>query len=164
VSNANDVVPEYLETGTYRPRASQVTISNAMDVGDPSNFVRMAALYDGDVEALRRDVLGNRQDDAATRLAIRQVYERYGYVVDPHTAVGVMGLWEARKTLGKEAPGIVLSTAHPVKFREHVEPLLGLEIEVPERLAACLERPGRAEPMANDATALKKLLIGWQPS
>ena len=82
--------------------------------------------------------------------------------VDPHTAVGVLGLREARKAVGEDVPGIVLSTAHPVKFREHVEPILGREIEVPLRLAACLQRPSRAEPLANDVRALKELLLGWK--
>ncbi len=159
-SNANDVVPEYLETGTYRARPSVATISNAMDVGNPSNFVRMEALYGG-VEALRRAVAGNRHDDEATRRAIREVYDRYGYAVDPHTAVAFLGLREARQAVGEGSPGIFLSTAHPVKFREHVEPLVGREIEVPERLAVCLERPSRAVPLAAELAALKDFLLSW---
>lgn len=168
-SNANDVVPEYLETGTYRARPSLATISNAMDVGNPSNFARMEALYGG-VEALRRDVAGSRHGDGETRAAIREVYDRYGYVVDPHTAVAFLGLREARRGVGegalsssslKRAPGIFLSTAHPVKFREHVEPLVGHRIEVPERLAVCLERPSRAVPLAADLTGLKDFLLAW---
>jgi threonine synthase len=159
-SNVNDVVPEYLETGIYRARPSLATISNAMDVGDPSNFARIEALY-GSATALRRDVVGNRHDDAATRRAIREVHDRYGYVVDPHTAVAFLGLGEAREGVGEEAPGILLSTAHPVKFREHVEPLVGQEIEVPERLAVCLERPSRALPLAAEFGALKDFLLSW---
>jgi threonine synthase len=162
-TNVNDVVPEYLESGVYAPRPSRATISNAMDVGDPSNFARLLALYGGDAAALRRDLRGSRHDDDATRRAIREVYARTGYVLDPHTAVGYLGLKESQAGAGADRPGIVLATAHPVKFREHVEPLIGRAIEVPERLARCLERESRARPLAAELSELKAFLLDWGP-
>lgn len=160
-TNVNDVVPEYLETGDYAPRPSRATISNAMDVGDPSNFARLLALYGGDAGAIRRDLCGSRHGDDATRRAIRDVHERTGYVLDPHTAVGYLGLKQALAEDDAERSGIVLATAHPVKFREHVEPLVGRAIEVPEQLARCLERESRARPLAAELAELKAFLVDW---
>ncbi|HMB67952.1 MAG TPA: threonine synthase, partial [bacterium] len=122
-TNVNDVVPEYLDTGAYRPRPSRETISNAMDVGDPSNFDRILDLYGGDADAIRRDLRGSRHDDDETRAAIRDVHARTGYVMDPHTAVGYLGLRAVPRSGG--GPDVLLSTAHPAKFRESVEPVIG---------------------------------------
>ncbi len=160
-TNVNDTVPEYLDTGLYSPRPSRQTISNAMDVGDPSNFARILALYGDDADAMRRDVYGCRYDDEATRQAIRDVYQRTGYVLDPHTAVGYLGLKDAMAAAGGEPSGVVLATAHPVKFREHVEPLIGTKIPVPERLARCLESPSQALEIAAELGPLKEFLLGW---
>ena len=158
-TNVNDVVPAYLATGVYEPRPSRRTISNAMDVGDPSNFARLVALYDGDVDAIRSDLAGYRYDDAATR---REVWESRGYVLDPHTAVGYLALKAALAEEDAERSGILLATAHPVKFREHVEPLVGSPIPVPAQLARCLERPSRALPLAAELPELKAFLLGWE--
>lgn len=164
-TNANDVVPEYLETAVYRPRTSQRTISNAMDVGDPSNFVRIRHLYGNDTERLRGDVAGSRHTDDETRATIREVYERTGYVLDPHTAVGYRGLRQVQAQRQRDgAPpsrGIVLATAHPIKFREHVEPLIGREIDIPERLKACLDRKSEALDIPADLEALRGPLLAW---
>ncbi len=91
-TNVNDVVPEYLRTGRFAPRASVQTLANAMDVGNPSNFDRMRWLYGGDVDAMRRDVAGSRHDDDEVRATIRRVYEERGYLLDPHSAIGYLGL------------------------------------------------------------------------
>ncbi|HVR30628.1 MAG TPA: threonine synthase, partial [Thermoanaerobaculia bacterium] len=119
-TNLNDVVPEYLETGVYRPRPSRRTLSNAMDVGDPSNFERIRHLYGGELDALRRDLAGSRHSDEEVEAAIARVYREHGYLLDPHTAVG----WLAIQALRAEhagSPGIVLATAHPAKFPAAVE-------------------------------------------
>ena len=158
-TNVNDTVPEFLLTGLYRARPSTLTMSNAMDVGDPSNFVRMMALYGDELDAVRQDVRGFRFDDEATRGAIRDVRQRTGYLLDPHTAVGYLALKAALAEEREERSGIVVATAHPVKFREHVEPLIGSTIPVPERLARCLERPSRARPMRCDFAQLKSFLL-----
>ena len=157
-TNVNDVVPEYLRTGVYRPRPSIPTISNAMDVGDPSNFARILALYDRDVDRLRKDLVGSVHDDDETRECIAEVYRRTGYVLDPHSAVGYLGVDAGRRAFGRGAC-IVLSTAHPVKFREAVEPAIGSEVPVPERLAACLRAERHVTPIPPETSALRDFLL-----
>jgi len=158
VTNVNDVVPEYLRTGVVRPRPSTPTISNAMDVGDPSNLARILALYGGDVDRLRADVIGSVHDDDETRDRIAQVYRRTGYVLDPHSAVGYLGVEAGRRAFG-EGPCIVLCTAHPVKFREAVEPAIGSEVPVPERLAACLRAERHVTSIPAEMSALRDFLL-----
>src|SRR5258708_1177003 len=119
-TNANDVVPEYLNTGEFRPRASQRTISNAMDVGNPSNFARMLDLYEHDLNALRTDVWGAGFSDADTEQTMRVTKEHYGYLADPHTAVGLLGLRIFQRQKKIPCRGVVLSTAHPAKFADIV--------------------------------------------
>jgi threonine synthase len=160
-TNANDVVPEYLATGTYAPRPSIQTVSNAMDVGAPSNFTRIEALYGGDVDALRQDVVGSAHTDAETRSRIAHVYRRHGYVMDPHTAVGHLGLEEGR-ALHPDVTPILLATAHPAKFREVVEPEIGASVALPPRLAACLERERRVTEMPARSEALTEVLLGLE--
>ena len=157
-TNVNDVVPEYLQTAVFRPRASIPTISNAMDVGDPSNFARILALYDGDVDRLRKDLIGSVHDDDETRGCIAGVYERTGCVLDPHSAVSYLGVEAGRRAFG-EGPSVVLCTAHPVKFREAVEPEIGSEVPVPERLEACLQAERHVTPIPPEPSALRDFLL-----
>lgn len=159
-TNANDVVPEYLESGELRPRPSVATLSNAMDVGDPNNFPRILHLYGGDLEALRRDVSGVRVSDEETLEAILR-HDRAGYLADPHTAVGLAAWEKARGAYPEGTLGIVLATAHPAKFAEAVEPALGRTLPLPEALAAPLARPLLAEELANDYAALREKLLAW---
>lgn len=158
VTNVNDVVPEYLRTGVVRPRPSTPTISNAMDVGNPSNLARILALYDGDVDRLRKDLIGSVHDDEETRDCISRVYQETGYVLDPHSAVGYLGVEAGRRAFG-EGPCVVLCTAHPVKFREAVEPAIGSSVPVPERLAACLEAERQVTPIPPEISALREVLL-----
>ncbi len=137
-TNANDVVPEYLSTGQFSPRASVRTIANAMDVGHPSNFERMSWLYNGDVDAMRRDVIGSRHDDDEVKMTIARVYSERGYLLDPHSAIAYAGL---KKHLRPGQRGVFIATAHPAKFREIVEPVIGATIETPAPLADALARP-----------------------
>jgi len=138
-TNANDVVPEYLDTGTFTPRPSVATLANAMDVGHPSNFERMSWLYGGDVDAMRRDIAGCRFTDDDVRGTIQRVYEARGYLLDPHSAIAYMGLKGHKRRAGQA--GIFLATAHPAKFAEIVEPIVGREVEKPAPLAQALARP-----------------------
>jgi len=160
-NNVNDVVTRYLDSGVFEPRPSVRTISNAMDVGDPSNLARIQALYGNDVDALRRDVLASRHDDTETRHAIRDVHRRTGYVLDPHTAVAYLALRRVLARAPGERTGVVLATAHPVKFRDEVEPLIGRAIDVPERLARYLDQPVCSRPMTADLAALRSFLLAW---
>ncbi len=140
-TNANDVVPEFLRSGNLIPRASRHTLSNAMDVGNPSNFARIVDLYDNDLHAIRRDIWGCSFSDEETLRVMHDVEQRYGYVLDPHTAVGVLGWQSFAKQNPPNTRGIVLATAHPAKFAETVARAIGVRPEMPERLAAFLDRP-----------------------
>jgi threonine synthase len=142
-TNVNDVVPAYLATGRFEPRASIPTLANAMDVGSPSNFERMSWLYDGDVDAMRRDITGCRYTDTEVRDTIRRVYETHGYLLDPHSAIGYLGLVGQVGQVGPMRDGrdgIFLATAHPAKFAEIVEPIIGRVVEKPKPLADALAR------------------------
>lgn len=162
-SNANDSVTRYLEEGRYEPKPTVTTLSTAMDVGNPSNFARLLHLYNGDHRAMGEDIQGISVSDEATLDTIRDVFRRYGYVLDPHTAVGFRALETYRQTSGDSLPGIVLSTAHPAKFIEVIDialenRMLENRMEIPERLAAVLERKKRATPIAADYHELAEFL------
>jgi threonine synthase len=158
-TNTNDVVPEFLRSGKLIPRASRHTISNAMDVGNPSNFARIVDLYDNDLQAIRRDIWGCSFSDEETLRIMHDVEQLHGYVLDPHTAVGVLG-W---KSFAKQNPpttqGIVLATAHPAKFSETVTRAIGIRPEMPERLAAYLDRPKKSIPFPNRFSDLQEFLL-----
>jgi threonine synthase len=129
-----------------------------MDVGDPSNFARMLALFGGDAARMREAAVGSSHTDDETRGAIERVYQAHGYVLDPHSAVGYLGL-EAARARRPGSVGILLATAHPAKFSETVEPAIGQTIEVPERLAILQERDSRATRIDPDAGQLEHLLL-----
>lgn len=148
-SNLNDVVPEFLHTGVYRPRPSVQTPASAMDVGAPSNFERMLWLCGGDPERLRSELEGFRCDNAGIRRTIDELYERYGYFSDPHSAVG----YAASMAVGK--PGFYLSTAHPAKFGEVIASVTGSRVPLPERLSVLTQRPQHSDPLAVDLAALE---------
>lgn len=156
-TNANDVVPQYLNDGNYAPRPSVQTISNAMDVGNPSNFRRMEHLYGLVWEDMRQDIVGYAYDDVTTMAAIKEIHDRYGYVMDPHGAVGYM----AAKAYREEYPGhqvVILETAHPAKFLPVMEPVLG-DIDVPERLAILRDAEKVAISMSTDYAPFRSYLL-----
>jgi threonine synthase len=157
-TNVNDVVPEYLRSGRYQPRPSVRTVANAMDVGAPSNFERMCALYGDGLEALRADILGARFEDSEIIPEIGKVYRRYGYLLDPHGAVAWLGLQQALASAGPEANGVFLATAHPAKFREIVEPAIGEPVTLPPVLAEALARPRQRMTIPVDYRALVDLV------
>ncbi len=158
-TNANDVVPEFLRTGALVPRASLQTMSNAMDVGNPSNFARMADLYGNDLEAIRRDVWGCSFSDQDTLRVMREVQRSCGYLLDPHTAVGVLGWRRFAKQEPNAGRGIVLATAHPAKFADVVERATGIRPEMPQRLAAFLDRPKKSISFPNQFSTLREFLL-----
>jgi threonine synthase len=144
-TNANDVVPQYLASGEFRPRASAQTLSNAMDVGNPSNFERLRRVFDGDRDRMRSAIHGTSVTDEETRAAMREVHERFGLFIDPHTAVGYTAARRHQlRTGGRGSQAVVLSTAHPGKFLETVREAVGAEPALPERLARCLAMPKRS--------------------
>ncbi|WP_420322176.1 threonine synthase [Flagellimonas sp.] len=132
-TNVNDVVPKFMENGIYEPVPSKATISNAMDVGDPSNFIRIRHLYQDNFEALKENLSSYSFTDEATKEAMKKVYSESGYVTDPHGAVGYLGLKEYQKS-NQDTYGIFLETAHPVKFLDIVEETLGISPEIPPQI------------------------------
>jgi threonine synthase len=131
-TNVNAVLPDYLRTGTYRARPAQPTLSNAMDVGDPSNFPRLSQIHAEALGALRANVVGISISEDETRRTIREVYGESGYLLDPHSAVGVSAARRARVETGERRPIIALATAHPAKFGDVIREELGFDPEMPE--------------------------------
>lgn len=156
-TNINDSVPQYLKTGHFKPHASKATISNAMDVGNPSNFARIVDLYGGDIERIRGDIFGASFSDSETREAIQELYNRYHYVADPHGAVAYLGLCAYRKQ-APECTGVILETAHPAKFVDTVQPLVGEQIDTPANLEKALHAKKKALSLPNSYSELKAVL------
>jgi threonine synthase len=161
-TNANTAFGTYLDTGTYAPRQSIPTVSSAMDVGSPNNLERIVSLYDGDRRKLAADVEVHAVSDAATKVGMAEVFTRYGYVVDPHTAVGMCGLREVVRD-DPQVGGIVLATAHPAKFPEIVASVLGQAVAVPDRLADLDARPAASVTIPARVAPLRSLLLDAGP-
>lgn len=157
-TNENDVIPEYLESAVFRPRQSIPTISNAMDVGNPSNFARMLELYP-DVESMRRDVVGIRINERETRQIIRDVYHQSGYTLDPHGAVAYAALTGYVRQDSSRSEGVFLETAHPAKFKDVVEEETGQAVAIPDRLARCLLQQKKSIKLSGDYNAFKDFLL-----
>ncbi|KAA5549074.1 threonine synthase [Adhaeribacter rhizoryzae] len=163
-TNANDIVPEYLHTGFFIPRPSEHTISNAMDVGNPSNFARLMDMYDNSLEKIREEIIGYSFTDAETRQLMQEVYQQYDYVLDPHGAIGYGALKkyfeeQDRITNNEQQIGIFLETAHPAKFIDVVEDTINQKIEIPFNLQGYLEKKKESIRMSADYEALKDYLI-----
>jgi threonine synthase len=136
-TNANDTVPRFLEKGNYDPRPSIATISNAMDVGNPSNFIRIQELYHHDLNEFEKDFSSYSYTDGETKAAMKDIYSRTNYIAEPHGAVGYLGL---KKEMEKHpnSVGVFLETAHPIKFLDTVEPLLDLKLPIPTQIESVL--------------------------
>ena len=133
-TNINKTVPEYLESGIYSPEKTKPTISNAMDVSDPSNFVRIQKIFNNDIQKIKKIIKAYSFNDNQTREAIKDVYNRNNYLMDPHSAIGYLGIKSYLSNHSTNLSGIFLSTAHPIKFKEQVEKSIGKEIPMPSRL------------------------------
>lgn len=158
-TNANDTVVRYADTGRYEPRPSVATISNAMDVGAPSNYVRMSTLLGSTWNGFRERVYAASFSDSETESEMRRGFRQNpSYVFDPHTAVGSLALRQYQREEGGGA-GIIFGTAHAGKFRPDVERVLGREIEMPAALTEVLERPQQVEDIANDYEVFRELLL-----
>lgn len=156
--NANHVFPDFLKTGTYTPHPSLETLSNAMDVGNPSNFERMQYLFGEDVSAFKKFIQSHSYDDQQTLQNIAEIHRKHHYLIDPHTAVGMLA-WQEVQRSALPSTGIVLSTAHPVKFGEAVHQATGLEPEIPERLARHLEAKKLSHLIDNKSGELRNFLL-----
>lgn len=158
-TNANDIFPKFLETGNFEPRPSVKTLSNAMDVGNPSNFQRIFDLYGGNVEQLRNDLESYSFGDAETEKTIVTIFEEKGYMMCPHTAIGYLGMkkyLEANK--GENIYGVVLATAHPAKFVNELKPEIAAKVQVPLSLSELLKREKVAKFIKPEFEALKSFL------
>ncbi len=138
-TNANKVVPSYLETGNYNPKPSVATISNAMDVGNPSNFVRIEKLHDNDFEKLKSNLQSYSFTDEETRESMLQLFNEYNYIADPHGAIGYLGIKE-HQTKNDNTQYVFLETAHPVKFLPVMDEKITSKIEIPEQIKSVLDK------------------------
>ena len=163
-NNANDVVYQYLKTGKYEPKASIQTLANAMDVGDPSNFARIVNLYSKNGElteeqthkAITALISGATYSDEQIRQTMKQCYKETGYVLDPHGACGYQALKDG---LRDGEIGVFCETAHPAKFKEKVDDILGIDIEIPDRLKAFMEGEKQSVEMTNSFDDFKAYLM-----
>ena len=157
-TNVNDAVPRYLETGTYNPMPTIQTISNAMDVGNPSNFIRIQKIFNNDAVKMKKYLSGYRYTDQQTRKALKEIYDLKNYIADPHGAVGYLGLKEYLNQQKEDLYGVFLETAHPVKFFDSVNKTLKLEVAIPERLKDTLSKEKVSVPI-KDYCELKAYLL-----
>ncbi|MEZ4888353.1 MAG: threonine synthase [Chitinophagales bacterium] len=161
-TNANRVFPDFLQTEEYTPiNPSIATYSNAMDVGNPSNFQRIIDLYGGDIEAIRKDIFACSYNDDETLETLKAVHDEYGYEMCPHTAIAYRGLMEYlnANALTDNCNGIFLATAHPSKFLDIVEQTIGTSIEIPHDLAVLKDKEKVARKMEVDFEAFKEYLM-----
>lgn len=156
-TNVNDTVLQFLETGIYEPKPSRQTISNAMDVGNPSNFVRIQKLMNNDTHRLKSVFTSYSYTDKETRKAMKSIFKSSGYIADPHGAVGYLGLKEFRGS-NEDSTGIFLETAHPVKFRDVVESVIGKKLEIPPQIMEVIDKQ-KSSIQINSYEQLKSYLL-----
>ena len=155
-NNSNDIFYQYLQTAQYNPRPSVATIANAMDVGDPSNFARVLALYENSHEAICSDISGATYTDEQIRETVKKAYQETGYLLDPHGACGYRALEEG---LQEGEVGVFLETAHPAKFLETVEGIIGEQVEIPAKLQEFMKGTKQSIEMAKDFASFKAYLM-----
>ena len=155
-NNANDVFFNFLKTGNFHPQPSKHTIANAMDVGNPSNFARIYALYHESYDNIKQHISGATYTDNQIQNAMRQCYETTGYVLDPHGACGYKAL---KEQLQPNETGLFFETAHPAKFKEKVDEILSTNIAIPQRLAAFMKGKKKSVEMQNDFKTFKHFLM-----
>ncbi|MBK9525535.1 MAG: threonine synthase [Bacteroidetes bacterium] len=158
-NNKNNSVLDYLQTGVYSPKLTIATISNAMDVGDPSNFARMIDMYDNAVGKMRLDIAGYSFSDEQTMEAMLELYQKAGYVIDPHGAVAYLGFKSWQKETGSNSQGIILGTAHPAKFKDVVEKTLKIEIELPGQLLEIADKTKKSTILNSDFNIFHQYLM-----
>ncbi len=156
-NNANDIFYQYLQTGKYNPKASKQTIANAMDVGDPSNFARIYDLHHGNHQEIISYISGATYSDEQIRESMRQCFQENHYILDPHGACGYRALSEQ---LQEGEIGIFCETAHPAKFKDTVEAVIGTTVDIPARLAAFMQGEKQSIPMSKEFPAFKQYLMG----
>jgi len=157
--NSNDVFPNYISEGRFEAKPSVQTISNAMDVGNPSNFARLSNLFGDDYAVIKSLIKSFSFSDDETKNAIKEVEEKFNYVIDPHGAVGYLGLQKYYKEVRNECNGIILETAHPAKFKSTVDEVLNIDLPLPKELASCMNKEKQAAQISNNYSEFKSYLI-----
>lgn len=157
-TNSNDSVPRYLKTGNFEPLQTIQTISNAMDVGNPSNFIRIQKIFNNDIFRMKKIISGYSYSDIETKKSLIEIYKKNGYIADPHGAIGFLGLKEYLSKQNKDHYGVFLETAHPVKFIDSVEKILKLKVQIPNRLKSALSKKKSCIPI-KDFSELKSYLL-----
>ena len=157
-TNINDTVPRYLKTANYEPLPTKQTVSNAMDVGNPSNFVRIQKIFNNDIYRMKKNFSGYSYTDNQTKKALKKIFSKKKYIADPHGAVGYLGLQEYISTQKDDLYGVFLETAHPVKFKDTVEKTLNLKVPIPNRLKETLSKKKVSIPI-RDYNELRSYLL-----
>lgn len=158
-TNDNNIVPEYIKTGVFNAKPSVATISNAMDVGNPSNFPRLLAMHDNNYESVTENISGSSYSDPETRIAMKSVFKDNGYIMCPHTAVGYLGLKNYLKDKNNDLLGVFLSTADPSKFADIVEEEINQSVDIPKRLQDIINREKVSIKMNKDFAGFKSYLL-----
>jgi len=157
--NANDVVPQYMQSGLYHPKPSVATISNAMDVGNPSNFIRIIELFNQQFDSIKDKMSSISVSDDITATTIKEVYQNHDYILDPHGAVAYYALQQYLKSSHSAKKGFILETAHPVKFPETVEDAIGVALDIPEQVQHLMFEEKHSILMNANFTDLKAWLL-----
>ncbi|MAJ44938.1 MAG: threonine synthase [Candidatus Marinimicrobia bacterium] len=156
--NSNDIFPNYLNNGFFQSKESVSTLSNAMDVGNPSNFARIQSLYCSEINEIRKDIISTSVSDKLTIKSLLEIKQKYNYLADPHTAVGLYGI---KKNILKSQMGVVLSTAHHGKFADIIEPIINKKIKLPKQLREALKLPKDSMKIKNKYNDFKSILLDY---
>ena len=158
-TNANDTFPHFLNSGTLQDQDAIQTISNAMDVGIPSNLDRIQTLFHDDINLIKTDISSWSFSDKETKDCIQNIHNEFDYIIDPHTAVGVLGLNKYREKTNSKTKGVVISTADPGKFSDVIEPIIGKKITLPESLQIAKKKEKNSIKMSKTFSDLKTYLL-----
>jgi threonine synthase len=159
-TNANNIVPLYLETGNYTTKDTIATIANAMDVAAPSNFIRIEELHDHDIEKLRKNLSGFSYSDEDTRQTMKELFSEFGYIADPHGAIGYSALKDFIRETGYSGVGVFLETAHPVKFLDVIPKEISRNIKLPEVIKNIIDKQKVAAKISTYSELKSSLLDG----
>ena len=157
-TNINDTIPRYIKEGIFEPYDTQPTISNAMDVSNPSNFIRIQKIFNNDLQKIRKNITGYSYDDKSTREVIKSLYYSLDYLTDPHSAIGYLGLKEYLNNNESDVNGIFISTAHSIKFKDVVEKTIGSKIKYPSSIKKILDKEQLSQSIQS-YSELKEILI-----
>ena len=157
-TNINDTIPRYIRDGIFEPNDTQQTISNAMDVSNPSNFIRIQRIFNNDLQKIRKNISGYSYDDRETKETIKRLYNSQHYLLDPHSAIGYLGLKEYMDINKDDVNGIFISTAHTIKFKNIVEETIKSKIKYPNSIKEILKKE-KTTQLIDSYSELKEILL-----